>query len=115
MPIYEYSCRDCGATSSLFVRVIDQLVEPNCGHCQGKEMVRMISAFAYHRSQDASPSDRGHADPPGMPPLDYYKDLRNIGRYLEGSFERSGVEMPEAVRETLDAAREGDLPKGLDL
>ena len=115
MPVYEYSCRGCGETSSLFVRVIGQLVEPHCGHCQGRDMVRVISAFAYHRSQGASHADRGHLDAPGGSSLDYYKDPQNIGRYLEGSFERSGVEMPEAVRETLDAAREGDLPKGLDL
>jgi len=45
---------------------------------------------------------------------DYYSDPRNIGRHLEAGFERYGMEMPKGVRDTLEAAREGELPKGMD-
>ncbi|MCH7622230.1 MAG: hypothetical protein IH870_10065 [Chloroflexi bacterium] len=45
---------------------------------------------------------------------DYYSDPRNIGRHLEAGFERYGIDMPKGVRDTIEAAREGDLPKGLD-
>ena len=48
-------------------------------------------------------------------PQNYYRDPRNIGRHVEDSFSRHGVEMPESVRNTIQAAREGDLPKGLDI
>jgi hypothetical protein len=51
----------------------------------------------------------------GTPPLEYYKDPRNIGRDVEESFTRHGVEMPKSVRNSIDAAREGELPKGLDI
>jgi hypothetical protein len=50
----------------------------------------------------------------GARPLDYYSDPRNIGRHVEESFQRYGMDMPQSVRDTIDAAREGDLPKGMD-
>jgi hypothetical protein len=50
----------------------------------------------------------------GVPPSDYDSDPRNIGRRVEESFARYGTEMPGSVREVIEAAREGDLPKGLD-
>jgi hypothetical protein len=45
---------------------------------------------------------------------DFYSDPRNIGRNVEESFSRFGVEMPNSVRESIDAARQGEMPKGLD-
>ncbi len=46
---------------------------------------------------------------------DYYSDPRNIGRHVEESFARHGVDMPDSVRESIDSARSGEAPKGLDL
>jgi hypothetical protein len=34
---------------------------------------------------------------------------------VEESFKRYGMEMPTPVRDTIDAAREGEQPKGMDL
>jgi hypothetical protein len=54
--------------------------------------------------ENSSPQGSGN-------PLDYYRDPRNIGRHVEESFSSHGVEMPASVRETINAAREGHLPK----
>ena len=55
------------------------------------------------------------ASPIGSSSRDYYSDPRNIGRHVEESFTRHGVEMPDTVRESIDSARSGEAPKGLDL
>jgi hypothetical protein len=47
--------------------------------------------------------------------MDYYRDPRNIGRNVEESFSHHGVELPQSVRETIDAARDGQVPKGIDI
>ena len=47
--------------------------------------------------------------------MDYYRDPRNIGRNVEESFSRYGVDIPKPVRESIDAAREGHLPQGTDI
>lgn len=113
MPIYEYRCEMCGGISSFFTKTINTEVEPVCVHCQGTDVRRVISICAMGKS--GRPLQDNYSSGMGRPPLDYYRDTRNIGRHVEDSFARHGVEMPESVRDTIQAAREGDLPKGLDV
>jgi hypothetical protein len=47
-------------------------------------------------------------------PMEYYKDPRNIGRNTEDIFKRYGQEVPSPVKDVIESARQGDLPKGLD-
>ena len=113
MPIYEYRCQACGIVSSFFTRSISAALEPVCQRCQSRDMQRRMSPFSMGKyaasGQGASSPGAGHS------PLDDYVDPRNIGRNVEESFVRHGVEMPDSVRETIDAARQGQLPKGLDV
>ncbi len=46
-------------------------------------------------------------------PMEYYKDPRNIGRWTEKRFQDMGQEMPDDIKQTIQAAREGELPKPL--
>ena len=112
MPIYEYRCESCGQVSSFFTRSIGSPLEPICSHCKSPDMQRRMSSFAMGKTaqsvHDSFPSVAGSASP------DYYSDPRNIGRNVEEGFRRYGIDMPKGVRDTLDAAREGDLPKGMD-
>lgn len=110
MPIYEYRCGSCNKISSFFTRSINSTLEPVCTHCQSQDMQRRMSSFAMGKSTQS-----GH----GQSPVDshspeYYSDPRNIGRHVEQSYQQFGMDMPQTVRDTIDAAREGDLPKGLD-
>ena len=113
MPIYEYRCQSCGKVSSFFVRSIGSEVNAVCGHCQSAEMERRMSSFAMGKTtssvHEAFPSGSEHRSP------DYYQDPRNIGRGVEASFAKHGMEMPQSVRDNIDAARSGETPKGLDL
>ncbi len=112
MPIYEYRCGGCGQLSSFFIRSIGTPLKAICSHCSSPDMQRRMSPFAMGKTnpsvQDGFPSAAGPASP------DYYSDPRNIGRHVEEGFQRYGIEMPKGVRDTIEAAREGDLPKGLD-
>ena len=112
MPIYEYRCGSCGQVSSFFTRSIGSPLEPICSHCKSPDMQRRMSSFAMGKTtqsvHDSFPSAAGPES------HDYHSDPRNIGRHLEAGFERYGMEMPKGVRDTLEAAREGELPKGMD-
>ena len=112
MPIYEYRCQACGTVSSFFTRFIGDRLDPVCSHCQSHDMRRRMSSFALGKSAD-SVHERSSAGS-GSGGLDHYSDPLKIGRNVEESFARHGMEMPETVRETIDAARDGQLPKGLD-
>ena len=74
-------------------------------------MIRTVSGFAHHR---AAGSGRGEGAAPGASGgEDYYKDPRNIGRWTEEKFHDMGIEMPAQVKETIEKAREGELPDSL--
>ena len=113
MPIYEYRCRECARVSSFFVRSIGGAVNAVCAHCRSRDMEKRMSSFAQGRT--VASVHESYA--PGSEQLDpaYYQDPRNIGRNVEATFARHGMEVPPAVRENIDAARSGETPKGMDL
>ena len=51
MPIYEYTCADCGRLSSVFLKSMNAEAKLACTHCGGKKLSRALSRFAYHKSE----------------------------------------------------------------
>ena len=72
-----------------------------------------MSSFALGKTvasvHQTSPSGQSAAG------MDYYRDPRNIGRNVESAFSKYGMEIPQSVRDNIDAARSGEAPKGLEL
>ncbi len=108
MPIYEFRCGSCASVSSFFLRSIDSALEPSCDYCQSTNMQRRMSSFTMGKTAQ---SVHGQYPSQSAAGLDYYSDPRNIGRHVEQSFRQRGMDLPPSVRETIEAAREGDLPK----
>jgi hypothetical protein len=46
-----------------------------------------------------------------FPSPDYYKDPRNIGRWVEKKFQDMNMELPSEIQQKIQAAREGELPE----
>ncbi len=111
MPIYEYRCNGCGQLSSFFLRSINSPLEPACSHCQGKDMQRCMSSFAMGKTEQGVQERLSGS---GVSPQEYYSDPRNIGRHVEDTFRRHGMDMPPSVRESIDSARQGNLPPGVE-
>ena len=113
MPIYEYRCQQCRAVTSVFVRSISSAAPPDCDRCGSGDMQRMMSAFAMGKTvsgvHEAHPRDGSGGS------REFYSDPRNIGRNVEESFARHGVEMPASVRDSIAAARSGAAPPGMDI
>ena len=53
MPIYEFKCQECGRLTSVFVRSVGAPNDATCQHCGGRRLERVISRFAYHKSEQA--------------------------------------------------------------
>ncbi len=51
MPVYEYACMDCKKVVSVLVKRVTDDVQPACPECSGANVRRLISGFAFHRSQ----------------------------------------------------------------
>ncbi len=50
MPVYEYACMDCKKVVSVLVKRMTDDVQPACPKCDGGNVRRLISRFAFHRS-----------------------------------------------------------------
>ena len=108
MPIYEFICQDCHKKISVLIRNISESVTPTCRFCGSANLSRIVSNFAYHKSLQTVWEESG--EPSLHPSEDYYKDPRNIGRWVEKKFKEMGEEMPSQLKEEIQAAREGVMP-----
>ena len=113
MPTYEYRCQPCGKVSSFFVRSIGSPLEPVCPACESTDLQRRMSSFAMGKTvgtvHENFPAGSEYRSP------EYYQDPRNIGRNVEETFSKYGMEVPQTVRDNIDASRSGETPKGMDL
>lgn len=107
MPVYEFRCDSCQGRMTVLVRRIGDPLSPACPTCGSRELSRVFSGFAYHKSLSTIHEESGQ---PGNAGPDYYKDPRNIGRWTETKFKEMGMEMPSQVQEMIQSAREGELP-----
>ena len=51
MPIYEYTCDDCGRLTSVFTRTMSAKVDATCSHCGSAKLSRVLSRFAYNQTE----------------------------------------------------------------
>jgi len=107
MPIYEFKCQDCGRLTSVFVKTMRSSYKARCQHCGGRNVERVVSGFAHHKSEQTILEEYG-SEPKR---LEDYKDPRQIGRWAERKFREQGIEMPDEARKMIDAAREGEFPE----
>ena len=82
-----------------------------CPTYGSKDLVRLISSFTYYKSINTIWEESG--EPQRFSSPDYYKDPRNIGRWTEKRFTGLGLDMPDQIKEQIQAAREGELPESV--
>ena len=89
MPIYEYRCQSCGAKTSHLVLSPSRQPELECQSCGSLELTRLVSTFAYHRSEGdrLSELDTGRASGD-----EYYKDSRNVGLWAKKRIRELGAD-----------------------
>lgn len=112
MPLYDYICDVCGRKSSFLTRSISSPLEPVCGSCGSTRMRQAVSRFAIGKTVRQVHEQTGPM--PRYSDSSHYEDPRNIGRNVEAAFDRYGMDLPGEIRESIDAAREGTPPEGLD-
>jgi putative FmdB family regulatory protein len=106
MPIYEYRCEECCRLTSRLVLKPSVATPPKCRACGSARTQRVLSGFAYHRSEanrlaefDASASNHP----------DFYKDSRNIGLWAKKRAQDMGVDLGPSFEETVEKARTGKI------
>jgi putative FmdB family regulatory protein len=106
MPIYEYQCSQCQRINSFLILKETSLVSLECKGCGSQDLSRVLSKFAYHKSE----ANRIDAfNPHRRRGSEFYKDTRNIGLSTQKRMRELGVDLGSQFDEVVDKARSGDL------
>ena len=113
MPIYEYSCHDCGKRVSLLWRTYAdaenrQAVCPRCG---GTDLTRLISRVAVTRSEDSRLDDL--ADSGDMAGLDE-NDPKSLARFMRKMASEAGEELGPEFDEVVGRLEAGEDPESIE-
>jgi putative FmdB family regulatory protein len=112
MPIFEYECGKCQATSTFLILKTEDAAKVFCKGCGGKKMSKIISRVTYHRSE----SDRlAEFDPRKPQGEEFYKDSRNIGLWAKKRAKELGADLGPKFDEIAESARTGKILEKYDL
>ena len=103
MPLYEYVCKDCESDFEVFHRSFNTIKPVSCIKCESNSVEKKISKVSFKFESGGTRSNS------------YYSDASNIGKKVEDNFSSHGVDMPTSIRDSIDNARRGKMPNGLDL
>ncbi len=106
MPIYEYQCKSCSKISSVLILKAQEEEEVRCTYCQGDRLIRVMSRFALHKTEEQRLDEFDtHA------PRDdsFYKDDRNIGLWAKKRASQLGTDLGSQFDETVERARSGKI------
>ena len=103
MPIYEYICNICEIRFEVFHKSFKNQRSVECDTCNSEDVTKQISKVIFKLGGSTSWSD------------DYFADTSNIGKNVENTFSSHGINMPDSIRRTIDSARSGKMPDGLDI
>ena len=101
MPIYEYKCEDCDDIFEIFFKTYLSNKTPKCISCESLKVKKIISSVSFNSKSNSTGS--------------YFSDSSNIGKHGEQSISKHGLQMPDSVKKSIDNARKGKMPKGLDI
>jgi len=102
MPIYEYQCESCGQITSALILKPHEEKALKCDHCQGENLVRVLSRFALHKTE----SQRLEEFDTRAPQDDsFYKDNRNVGLWAKKRAKELGVDLGSQFDEVVEKAR----------
>lgn len=96
----------------MLLRSLNAVPDPVCGSCGSRDLSRLVSSFAFHKSESTRLEETGDPSSP-----DYYNDPATIGRWVEDKAREMNFDIGPEMREMIGQAREGELPKpppGLD-
>ncbi|GIW08142.1 MAG: FmdB family transcriptional regulator [Dehalococcoidia bacterium] len=110
MPIYEYRCNGCRKRQSLFFRSVSTVTEPVCPECGSRDMRRLVSLFAVHRSEESRLEDL--ADPSAFGDLDE-NDPRSVARWARRMGAEMGEELGPEFDEMVERMEAGEMPDDL--
>jgi putative FmdB family regulatory protein len=102
MPIYEYRCNQCQKEFNELVLDSEKSSQVICKECGSSDLTKLMSCFAYHRSEEDRLAEFDTSKPPGE---EFYKDSRNVGLWAKKRAKELGADLGPQFDEIVDKAR----------
>ena len=118
MPIYEYTCNDCGETSSIFFRSLNSAEKGSseCENCGSSSMKRLISNLGRIQSKGDTSSGELRAVDPRKTIESMNRQYDNAGidpgkGFEEVARQSAAGKDPETLKEVINEARKNEPTK----
>ena len=111
MPIYEYRCADCRRKVTVLTLRVSEAVDPQCEHCGGRNLTRLMSRFSTVKSEDARLDDL--ADPSSLGGLDE-SDPKSMARWMRKMGKELGEDAGDDFDEMVEEMEAGGNGEGGD-
>jgi len=106
MPIYEYECKKCQKIIGYLILKPSEESQLKCKSCGSEDLKRLLSRFAYHRSESDRLAGCDTSKPRGE---DFYKDSRNIGLWAKKRAQELGADLGPEFDEVVEKGRTGKI------
>jgi putative FmdB family regulatory protein len=111
VPIYEYLCEQCGKVSSAIVLRPEDEKETRCAGCGARELTRIPSRFAVHKTEEQRIREFDTGSPRGEA---FYRDSRNVGLWAKKRAREVGADLGSQFDEVVERARSGKILEDYD-
>ena len=98
MPIFEFTCNDCGRRFSALVGVVAKPKATECPKCGGRKLTKLVSRFARVRSEDDALESLGDEMA--------YGNVENDPKAMRRWVKDMGAAMDEDLTEDFEKAME---------
>ena len=107
MPIYEYRCESCRRYHQELVLSLASYKEPACPRCGKQSLKKLVSKFAFRRSEESRLEDL--ADPSSFGDLDE-NDPKSVARWARKMGDTLGEDLGPEFDEMVDRMEAGEMP-----
>lgn len=108
MPIYEYRCGGCHRRVSVLFRGFNNVGEASCPRCGGRDLTRLVSRVAFHRSSGSGDDELG-----GLPDDFDDRDPRAMARYMRAMSDETGEALDPEMEDALGRLEAGEDPESV--
>ena len=106
MPVFEFTCNDCGRRFSALVGVVANPKSTACPRCGGVKLTKLVSRFARVRSEDDALESLGDEAA--------YGDVENDPKAMRRWVKDMGAAMDEDLTEDFEKAMEEESSGNTD-
>jgi putative FmdB family regulatory protein len=106
MPVFEFTCNDCGRRFSALVGVVANPKATACPRCGGVKLTKLVSRFARVRSEDDAVESLGDESA--------YGDVENDPKAMRRWVKDMGAAMDEDLTEDFEKAMEEESAGNTD-